>query len=558
MSKRPLSPATLPPSKRVHISWDGAHESTPRRTFDTLLYDELVLHIFSYLPWEDLCAVQATNRNWFRLSADNQLWKSLYLTEYGRSRLRGGRGFVGRTDGREVKPLPGRAHSDEVKNWKAMFRISTNWRTGRCDISKVEDDMQALAQTGNADIQTMNGAEQQLAGKTHMLLTGHFTIIASSQPSISPAITFISPTSHTTTIHAKCLRVQRPIQITALAVDQSPPSTSFTRIAVCLSNGELQVFEQHGVHLQTSSRKHYYIPPARTPRTTPILQVAYHHPVLATLSEKFHLSIYDVSSESMKLTHCLTSFTCFPPASMVLSSPEPSTHRLVLTYASPVYPKHWSVGVTEVILNSAPSSLHSTSSDPASAIRLISTRSTRAFDLPPGWLDTAKLAVLHEQWGRKVFEVAGTQTDGRWVILAPSDSVAPNTPSTSTTGILSPFSSMPLQLYRISFPSATANSSATPKLTFVRNLHGHTGPTAALALADGRCVSVGHDGSIWVWDLEAGTGAEVAPARDEEDEDSIESMEERWALAAKATVVFDERRIINAGVGGVVVRNFDI
>ncbi|KAA1474241.1 hypothetical protein DENSPDRAFT_840811 [Dentipellis sp. KUC8613] len=529
----------------------------PRGTFDTLLYDELILHIFSYLPWADLCAVQATNRNWSRLSADNQLWKSLYLTEYGRSRLRGGRGFIGRADGREIKPLPGRAHADELKNWKAMFRISTNWRTGRCDISKVEDEMQAFAQNDSLDTQSLNGSEQQLAGKTHMLLTGHFTIVASSQPSVSPAITFITPTSHTTTIHAKCMRVQRPVQITALAVDQSPPSTSFTRIAVCLSNGELQVFEQHGVHLQTSSRKHYYIPPARTPRTTPILQVAYHHPVLATLSEKFHLSIYDASSESMKLVHCLTSFTCFPPASMVLSTPEPSTHRLVLTYASPVYPEHWSVGVTEVILNSASSSLSSTSSDASatSAIRLVSTRSSRAFDLPPGWLDAAKLAALHEQWGRKVFEVAGTQTDGRWVILAPSDSVAPHTPSTSSSGASSPYTDMPLQLYRISFPSATANSTATPKLTFVRNLHGHTGPTAALALADGRCVSVGRDGSIWVWDLEAGTGAQVAPAREEEEGSA---MEERRALAAKATVVFDERRIISAGVGGVVVRNFDI
>lgn len=55
----------------------------------------------------------------------------MYINEYGRTRLRGGRGFIGRGDGREIKPLPGRsAIPEEVKDWKWMFRISTNWRTG--------------------------------------------------------------------------------------------------------------------------------------------------------------------------------------------------------------------------------------------------------------------------------------------------------------------------------------------------------------------------------------------------------------------------------------------
>jgi hypothetical protein len=34
-------------------------------------------------------------------------------------------------DGREVKALPGRARVDGVKDWKWMFRISSNWRTGK-------------------------------------------------------------------------------------------------------------------------------------------------------------------------------------------------------------------------------------------------------------------------------------------------------------------------------------------------------------------------------------------------------------------------------------------
>ena len=60
----------------------------------------------------------------------------MYLSEYGRARLRGVRGYIGRVDGREVRPLPGRARVEDegIKDWKWMFRISSNWRTGRLEI----------------------------------------------------------------------------------------------------------------------------------------------------------------------------------------------------------------------------------------------------------------------------------------------------------------------------------------------------------------------------------------------------------------------------------------
>ena len=47
---------------------------------------------------------------------------------------------------------------------------------------------------------------------------------------------------------------------------------------------------------------------------------------------------------------------------------------------------------------------------------LLSTHGTREFDIPAGWVDEATLRVVREQWGRKVGSVAGTQTDGRWVV----------------------------------------------------------------------------------------------------------------------------------------------
>lgn len=134
MSKRYLSPAPLPPPKRLHISSHSPPvHSTPRRplSFDDSLYDELILCIFSHLSWVDLCAAQSTSKNWCRLAADNELWRNLYLSAFARPRLRGARGFHARSDGREVRPLPGRvASSDTLKDWKWMFRISSNWRKG--------------------------------------------------------------------------------------------------------------------------------------------------------------------------------------------------------------------------------------------------------------------------------------------------------------------------------------------------------------------------------------------------------------------------------------------
>lgn len=137
MSKRVLSSAPLPVAKRQRNLFllNSETQHPPIINFDDTLYDELVLSIFSHLSWVDLCVIQTTSKNWSRLAADNELWRNLYLRVYGRSRLRGARGHIGRADGREVKPLPGRATADDYKDWKWMFRISSNWRRGMCDTS---------------------------------------------------------------------------------------------------------------------------------------------------------------------------------------------------------------------------------------------------------------------------------------------------------------------------------------------------------------------------------------------------------------------------------------
>ena len=395
---------------------------------------------------------------------------------------------------------------------------------------------------------TVQSPEQEQGPKAPQItLAGKYTILSSPQSSYSPSILVLSPSAPKQVIHVVPIHAQQPVRVTALAVDQSSCRASANpRIATCVSNGDIYVHELH-----LPSRKHHYAPPFKTPRTAPITHVAYCHPVLVTLSESFSLSLYDVTHEAIQVVHVLTSFTSFPPSSLVLTMPGTQTYKLLLTYASPVYPAHWSVGVTEVILSRA-TSHHSPSSPFTSPTRpqslLLSTRSTRAFDIPAGWIDEAKLRVVREQWGRKVGSVAGTQTDGRWVVLAPA--VAGET---HPQGGFTP-ASLPLQLYRLSSPPLRAGAGAAPRLTFVRSLLGPTSPVSALALADGRCVSLGADGRVWVWDLENGWGTEVVSF-----DSSSSELSDDDPSALRGTIAFNERQIITAGAAGsVVIRDFDV
>ena len=421
---------------------------------------------------------------------------------------------------------------------------------GRCH-TFILDETSTLPLSSNSTLLSPEQGQDQGLKAPQITLAGRYTIISSPELSYSPSILVLSPSTPKVVIHVTPIRARQLVRVTALAVDQSSSCASANpHIAACVSNGDIYVHELH-----SPSRKHHYAPPFKTPRTAPITHAACCLPVLVTLSESLSLSVYDLTHEAMQLVHVLTSFTSFPPSSLVLTMPETQTYKLLLTYASPVYPAHWSIGVTEVILSM--SSLHHSPTSPfTSPMRqpslLLSTRSARAFDVPAGWIDEAKLRVVREQWGRKVGSVAGTQTDGRWVILAPAVAGAGETHS---PGGFTP-ASLPLQLYRLSSPPLRAGAGAMPKLTFVRSLLGQSGPVSALALADGRCVSLGVDGKVWVWDLENGWGTEVASLASVS---SPSGSGDDVLLTLRSTIAFDERRIITAGAAGnIVIRDFDV
>ncbi|KIP08278.1 hypothetical protein PHLGIDRAFT_104517 [Phlebiopsis gigantea 11061_1 CR5-6] len=543
MSKRTHSPDILPEAKRAHgLESSSRHYISPR-SFNAL-YDEVILVIFSYLSYNDLCAVQSVNRDWARLTLDNQLWKSLYLTEYGRTRLRGVRGFIGRSDGRETKPLPGRARHelpDDFRDWRWMFRISSNWRTGRCSVETLQPGLDAPPLI-----------EPEIRGN-HVLLAGSVTIATVVGCTVHPELLLASPLHGTHNISCQTPRSQANTIITALALDQAPPPNAHdVLLAAFLSTGEFVILSINHHRPTQSVRQLTYLPTANVPRTTPIIQAAFHGRLLATLSQSFHLSLYDLSSGTIVHKQTLSSFTSYPPSSLVLTPAGSSTYRLIIAYAIPVFPAHWSVGATELIITAS--------------IVVSSSRSIRAYDVPSGWIDEHKLRLVREQWGRRVARVSDTQTDGKWVVLAPGDPPPRSTPesgddsaSDSASSSASSFvasrlhSPSSLQLYRLYLPTA---GSSQPRLSYVRSLHGQIGPVTALALADGRCVSLAANGSIWAWDLEAGTGAEVFAGIGPFDEDGGLDLPGRHL--GKGHVVFDERRIVSADARGVEVRRFDI
>lgn len=128
------------------------------------------------------------------------------------------------------------------------------------------------------------------------------------------------------------------------------------------------------------------------------------------------------------------------------------------------------------------------------------------------------MASVREQWARKVSEALVTETDGKWVVLTGTDGV--------------------IQVYRL------FSRPAPGRLVFVRSLHGHLGKIHSIALSDGRCVSIGDDGSTWVWDLESNWGVEVRGGCTD--------------LTNAGRVVFDERRILSVNEEGLEISHFDI
>lgn len=138
------------------------------------------------------------------------------------------------------------------------------------------------------------------------------------------------------------------------------------------------------------------------------------------------------------------------------------------------------------------------------------------------------------------------------------------------------------QVYRLYRPSNPASSMS---ICYSHSLYGHTAGIAALRVADGRCVSVGQEARVWVWDLEAGgsvcigsgdedyTSQSVGEAGVLEPDTEAKELSSSTSDASQQSsrphggvgpsdtqpiVVFDEQRVVALSRKGVDIWHFDL
>lgn len=359
-----------------------------------------------------------------------------------------------------------------------------------------------------------------IAGPSPILLIGRLLIKA--HPWMA-SFDIHHPILGTHSIPCPSTRLGKDVTTTALVADQSGSTyDNSTRMALFLSTGEYSIFNVNHAAPRDSAQIRRYVPRIQNSRNTSIRTAVYHHPLLITLSEAFRLTIFDVSQDRPRITETLSSFSSFPPSSMHLTPTGPNAYQLVLAYTVTVYPEHYSLGTTQLLIRD---------------FTVTSSRTTRACEIPFGFVTAAVEQTIREQWSRRVASVADTATDGKWVILGPK-AIASASPN-------------PLQLYRLHLPTGTG---ARATLTFVRYLHGLKGSVSVLKLAHGRCICVGVDESMRIWDLEHDTTAEISPARFDMNSSGDVSIRPRPLYSVDS----DDRKIVTRGGSMLQIRHFDI
>ena len=236
---------------------------------------------------------------------------------------------------------------------------------------------------------------------------------------------------------------------------------------------------------------------------------AFHSSLLVALSSTFQLEMYQVTEDMIQPLRTMSSLSSFPPSSLTLCRTK-SSYKILLSYAVPIYPQHWSVAMTELSVREGEDKVMSRT------IRVFNSTSATWEDIPPSERVQSKSG-SPPRYGAKMASVAAVETDGRWLVVAPSDDNL-------------------MEVYRIK----------QNRLLHSRTLLGPYHATVGLAVSEGRCVSVSRDGIAWVWDLEGGWGVQV------QSEPFLEG-----AVEPGARVVFDERQIAVGCNGRVMIVRFD-
>lgn len=101
----------------------------------TSFSNEILLHIFSFLTVQDVCASQLLNKRLANLATDALLWKHLYRQGFPTRSLQSNN-RVGESTKKRKKRLGTIVDQDHERasgiDWRRRYRVRSNWSIGRC------------------------------------------------------------------------------------------------------------------------------------------------------------------------------------------------------------------------------------------------------------------------------------------------------------------------------------------------------------------------------------------------------------------------------------------
>ncbi|KAL8747558.1 MAG: hypothetical protein Q9190_000597 [Brigantiaea leucoxantha] len=323
----------------------------------SLLSDELVLVLLSYLPVSDLLCCERLSRRLSVLARDSQLWKSAYYTRFVRPRvlrIPGLRDKEGAAKSLYYSSKLSKWLEDEhlvragrTTNWKRQYKLRHNWSKGSCTVSETP--------------------VAERPSTPPLLVQFHMGIIVTCDPakgisawSVQDNCRLVGST-HWASVEQLGYRNPLP---TSMAIDVTRKDASQIRVSIGFKDGSFGLFQLDRrkeaflcQHIHTSSPNNA------------ITAIAFAYPYILTINEAQSLSLYtfptvalgksdSIKLKSPRLLCSLESHTACPPLSLAVRQC-PTSILASIAYAVPTYLSGWSVGLQELRLTSDGSILES-------------------------------------------------------------------------------------------------------------------------------------------------------------------------------------------------------
>lgn len=418
-----------------------------------------------------------------------------------------------------LSALPDEAREDgRGHTWKELYRISSNWRSGRAKSATVTlresvlDSRLPLEITGEDAVPPVVPSSSPSRTDTIVQFHGSWIFTASRTPSTDgdpPAIqvhqTIAGSDSSRFLGYITSSSCPSSLGITEMRVDEAHYQKGFVRLAAFYINGQFSIFKVSTSVFSFSEE--YASPTSQTSSGTGLsashsnaATARFHFPLLVTCSTDFTLAFHILTQRDDKIEVSraqpgMRSQMCWWPlvvslAKVATPNEDKATRfKATIVYATPFYPSAWTIAVQEfdIVI-------------PSTDAPTASVRARHATALPPGFAYSPS-SRRHRRFTGDLPTSSG---------LAPGDGLA-GMPSCLITGLehSAPYvvvsrSDNTLDVFEIvDDVSSTAAMGGDPPLKVIhrRTLFGHTGSVGAVAVDGGRCVSGGEDG-VKVWELD--------------------------------------------------------